>query len=106
MLLRPGVPACKIYEKMQGVLAKYGYSCPHHAGHAVGPEKLLEPRLIPQCDTQLEKDMLIALEPGVYVPGCFGIRIENNYRITQTGCEELFQYPLDIEYFILRDGVK
>ena len=106
MLLRPGVPACKIHEKMQEVLAKHGYSCPHHAGHAVGREKLLEPRLIPQRDTQLEEGMLIALEPGVYVPGCFGIRIENNYRITQTGYDALFQYPLDIEYFILRDGAK
>ena len=100
-LLRPGVPACKLYEKMQEVLAQYGFLCPHHAGHAVGYEKLLEPRLIPDCDIKLEEDMLIALEPGVYIPGYFGIRIENNYRITQTECEEQFQYPLDIECFIL-----
>lgn len=105
-LLRPGVPACKIYEKMQEVLAQYGFSCPHHAGHAVGYEKMLEPRLVPQCNTKLEEDMLVALEPGVYIPGRFGIRIENNYCITQTGCDEQFRYPLDIEYFILRDGVK
>lgn len=105
-VLRPGVSANRIYDVMQKTLAQYGYHCPHHAGHAVGEEKFLQPQLVEQCDAKLKKGMLIALEPGVYVPGCFGIRIENNYRITEDGCEELFRYPLDMDYFIIRDGGK
>lgn len=104
-MLRPGVPACAVYRRMQRVLASYGLTCPHHAGHAVGEDKILEPRLVAACSTPLREGMRIALEPGVYLPGRFGIRVENNYLITGTGCEELFRYPLEIEHFILGECV-
>ena len=105
-LLRPGIPACMLYARMQSVLAAYGDSCPHHAGHVVGEEKLLAPRLIAQCVTPLQEGMLIALEPGIYREGRFGIRVENNYRITRDGSEELFRYPLNIEHFTLGDSTR
>lgn len=105
-LLRPGIPACMLYDRMQSVLAAYGEFCPHHAGHAVGEEKLLAPRLVAQCTTPLQEGMLIALEPGIYREGRFGIRVENNYRITKDGSEELFRYPLNIEHFTLGDSTR
>ena len=43
--------------------------------------------------------MSVTLEPGVYVPDKFGIRIENNYLITDSGFERLFDYTQDIEDF-------
>ena len=100
-LLATHPKACDLYFAMQTALEKYGYSCPHHAGHALGAEKFLQPQLVEECTAQLTPGMIIALEPGVYVEGEFGIRIENNYLLTETGIEELFHYPKDIDYFIL-----
>ena len=105
-VLRPGTPACRIHAVMQETLGRYGYACPHHAGHAVGAEKLLEPRFVPECDDTLTEGMLVTLEPGIYAEGLFGVRIENNYRITKDGCEELFRYPLDEELFVIGDAEK
>ena len=93
--------ANEVYFVMQDALGTFGYSCPHHAGHALGVKKLMEPRLIPECSTPLTPGMLIAMEPGVYCDG-WGIRMENNYLLTEDGIQELFQYPLDMQYFILK----
>lgn len=93
--------ACDVYFAMQKALEKYGFSCPHHAGHAVGTEKFLQPQLIAENKAPLTPGMIIAMEPGVYFEGEFGIRVENNYLLTEDGIKELFQYPKDINYFIL-----
>ncbi len=93
--------ACDLYFAMQTALEKYGLSCPHHAGHAVGTEKFLQPQLIAENTARLTPGMIIALEPGVYFEGEFGIRVENNYLLTEDGIQELFNYPLDIESFII-----
>lgn len=101
-LLRPGTKACDIHRRMQEALAGHGYTCPHHAGHAVGPEKFLQPQFVEECTAPLEAGMVVTLEPGVYVDDRFGIRLENNYLITPDGCEELFQYPMDIPHFVIK----
>ena len=93
--------ACEVYNAMQKELQGFGLCCPHHAGHAVGREKFLQPQLIAENDALLEPGMIITLEPGVYFENRFGIRIENNYLLTEDGMEELFQYPLNIEKFII-----
>lgn len=95
--LRPGVRACELYHLMQQSLAEFGLSCPHHAGHALGCEKLLPPEFVPDCTDVLQEGMIVALEPGAYCEGAFGVRLENNYRITADGAECLFRYPLAIE---------
>lgn len=97
--LRPGVRACDVFAAMQKRLAAWGYTCPHHAGHALGREKLSPPEFVPACTDVLEEGMIVALEPGVYVEGEFGVRLENNYRITAEGAEKIATYPLEIEYF-------
>ena len=98
-VLRPGVRACDVFAAMQERLGTWGYACPHHAGHALGREKLSPPEFIPACTDVLEEGMIVALEPGVYVEGAFGVRLENNYRITTDGAERIAPYPLEIEYF-------
>ena len=44
---------------------------------------------------------MVALEPGVYYEGEFGVRLENNYRITEKGAECLSPYTLEMEDYIL-----
>ncbi len=100
--VRTGISACEIYERMQYLLRSRGYTCPHHAGHAVGEKKLMEPEFLPDRKETLEAGMTVALEPGIYTAE-FGIRVENNYLVTGDGAENLFRYPTDIEKFILGD---
>ena len=63
---------------------------------------LIRPQFLPDSDGSLKSGMAVTLEPGVYVPKKFGIRIENNYLITESGFEKLFDYPDDIEYFTVK----
>jgi Xaa-Pro aminopeptidase len=62
---------------------------PHHGGHALGLTSFEDPHLIPADETPLESWMVIAVEPGVYVPGRFGARVENVFVVTPDGGVEL-----------------
>ena len=74
---------------------------PHHAGHQFGVEPVMQPQFLPEKRALLKKDMLVTLEPGLYFENRFGIRVEDNYIITETGFVNLFDYTLKIEDFIL-----
>lgn len=66
----------------------------HHAGHGIGLAHPEPPVLVrDSTDTLLAGDV-VTLEPGLYVPGVGGIRIEHNYLITETGYERLSQHVI------------
>jgi Xaa-Pro aminopeptidase len=62
---------------------------PHGLGHGVGLDIHETPRLNYKKDALLKDGMVFSIEPGVYVPGCYGIRIEDLVRLTDTGIEIL-----------------
>ena len=82
-------------EQLDGVarqtLVKHGYGSAfaHSLGHGVGLEIHESPAVSSRNQQPLPPDCIITLEPGVYLPGEFGIRIENMVRLTQTGCTVL-----------------
>lgn len=82
------------------------YAFTHHAGHRIGvfpnEEIVAEPRFVPECAEMLEPGMVVTLEPAVYFPGKFGIRLENNYLITENGFERLCNLPLEKEEYIVK----
>ena len=82
------------------------YAFSHHAGHRVGEfpmeEIVVDPRFVPECEETLEAGMVVTLEPAVYIPGKFGIRLENNYLITENGYERLCNLPLDVQQYIVK----
>jgi Xaa-Pro dipeptidase len=98
--LRPGVKAGDLDALVRGVIQESGYDpFPHHAGHGLGTTFHEEPRIIPGHNFTLEAGMVMALEPGIYLPGIGGIRLEDAYLISTDGCEllthHLENYSLD-----------
>ena len=65
------------------------YAVMHAFGHGVGLNIHEAPVLRSTIDCTLKEDAVIAVEPGIYIPGKYGIRIEDTYKVTKTGCQNL-----------------
>lgn len=68
----------------------------HGLGHAVGIDIHEDPRLSPKCDEVIKPGHVLTVEPGVYLPGIGGVRIENTCLVTQTGARSLVQAKRDL----------
>ena len=89
-LVRPGVRACDIDRKTREFIANAGYpDYPHHTGHGVGVSGHEAPRITPYNQQVLQPGMVIMLEPGIYLPGEFGVRLEDALLVTTGGVEIL-----------------
>ena len=103
--LYPGKKGKDLWELVRKATgSKYAFS--HHAGHRIGvyptEEIVVEPRFVPECEEMLKPGMVVTLEPAVYHPGKFGIRLENNYLITENGYERLCNLSLDEQDYIVK----
>ena len=65
------------------------YDLIHSLGHGVGLEIHEPPYMSYTSDTQLKENMVVTDEPGIYIPGKFGVRIEDTVQITKFGCISL-----------------
>ena len=94
--LRPGAEIATVDRAIRDVLrAAGGYDTRmvHHSGHGIGLLAWEEPWIGPGTPGVLLEGMIVALEPGLYVPGWGGMRLEGNYLITATGFERLDRFP-------------
>ncbi len=96
--LKPGQSCKEMFEAVHGELDGWnGHQFFHHAGHGVGLDAHEVPRINPNWDDTFQPGDLIAFEPGLYSDGLKGgIRLENNYLITESGFEKLSHFPMDL----------
>ncbi len=90
-----GVSCGEVDEAARSVLRKAGMAdaFSHSTGHGVGLEIHESPRVGAGQKTRLQPGMVVTIEPGVYWPGKFGIRIEDMVGVTKTGCQVLTPAP-------------
>ncbi|VAX35630.1 Aminopeptidase YpdF (MP-, MA-, MS-, AP-, NP-specific) [hydrothermal vent metagenome] len=95
--LQAGASAQKVYQAASQPIEEAGYPpLGHHAGHGLGLGHPEPPILTPESrDTLLAGDV-ITIEPGLYIEGIGGIRIEHNYLITETGYEVLSNHNISL----------
>lgn len=95
--LQSGVRAADVYAAVSRPLEEAGYGAlPHHAGHGIGLGHPEPPILVPESEDVLEVGDVVTLEPGMYVEGIGGMRIENNYLITEDGAEKLSNHLISL----------
>ena len=96
--VRPGIPACKVDRAARGIIehAGYGKYFVHRTGHGLGLEVHEDPSLAEHCTTMLRAGMTFTVEPGIYLPHKYGVRIEDDIAVTGSGNIPLGQCPKDL----------
>ena len=97
--VRPGVRCADVDAVARDMIraAGYGDHFGHGLGHGVGLEVHEAPRLNMESTAVLEPGMVVTVEPGIYLPGRGGVRIEELVAVTDTGCEVLTQSPRELK---------
>jgi Xaa-Pro aminopeptidase len=97
--IRPGVTCGEVDAVARDFItaAGYGENFDHGLGHGFGLDVHEQPRLSRNSQTVLQPGMVVTVEPGIYLPGWGGVRIEDNILVTRHGAEVLSSVPKEWE---------
>jgi Xaa-Pro aminopeptidase len=101
--IRPGVPCHEVDAVARQTIAKAGFGrrFGHGLGHGLGLEVHEAPRLARKIQTVLRPGMVVTVEPGIYIPGWGGVRIEDDVVVTCDGYEVLTSAPKKLDEMIV-----
>ncbi len=96
--IRPEVEACFVDSKARSIIedAGYGKTFGHSTGHGLGLILHEKPSININIKTVLLKDMVFTIEPGIYIEGFGGVRIEDVMVVTETGARSLSKSPREL----------
>ena len=97
-VLKNGVKCSDADKAARDVITEAGYGeyFRHSAGHGVGIEIHEKPFISPKSTATLRSGNVVTDEPGIYIPGKFGVRIEDMALITENGCKNLTKAPKEL----------
>jgi Xaa-Pro aminopeptidase len=100
----PGVSGKKAHEAAQRVIdaAGYGERFIHSLGHGLGRMIHEMPALAKSAKSPLKAGMVVTVEPGIYLPGVGGVRIEDDVLVTTAGRQKLSSLPTQMQAMVLR----
>lgn len=96
--VRAGIKASEVDKTVRDIIAEHGYGdyYKHATGHGVGLEIHEQPSVSPKSSTILSAGMVITVEPGIYLPDKFGVRIEDMVAVTADGCKNMASLPKEL----------
>jgi len=96
--VRPGVRACDVDGAARELIREAGFGdyFIHSTGHGIGLEVHEPPRIAPKVETPLEEGAVVTIEPGIYLPGRGGVRIEDTVLVSPRGAEVLTPYTKEL----------
>ena len=95
--IKPGLKCCEVDKVARDIISDYGYGDRfiHSTGHSLGLDIHETPGFSTRDETVLEKGMVITVEPGIYLEGEFGVRLEDTVAVSKRG-NVIGDLPLDI----------
>ena len=103
--VKPGIPASEVDFAARQVIEKSGYGefFIHRTGHGLGRESHEDPYISQFESIILEPGMTFTIEPGIYLPGRGGVRIEDNVLVTEVGSRSITSMPRDLSQLLIEE---
>ena len=104
-MIRPGVPCSEVDAAVNDYLRKEGYSGEdrrlHRTGHGIGLGNHEAPWIAEGSEDRLAENMVISVEPGIYLPGVGGVRHSDTVLVTKDGHEMLTRFPQALSSLVI-----